>query len=132
MGGPLIIVTLSVPASPPDVRPADYCDALRSGFAARCEAGLRPAGGILDNRVGLCPWCGLCPFALKAKGRTRGIAPNFLMDLTGRAWPCLTSGGEAGAVRPKFLTYLIPSLLTRAQCCCPTCCIRQQPDWSKK
>ena len=32
--------------------------AFRSGFAARCEAGLRPAAGFLNRMWGLCPGSG--------------------------------------------------------------------------
>jgi len=49
----------------------------RSGFAARCEAGLCPAVAIL-RRFGLCPWFGLCPKWLKGEARTRGIAQRYL------------------------------------------------------
>src|SRR5215203_2491509 len=33
---------------------------LSCGYAAGCEAGLRPAG-LEKKRLGLCPWFGLCP-----------------------------------------------------------------------
>src|SRR6185369_8899778 len=44
-----------------------------SGFAARCEAGLCPAGNLLFNG-GLCPRFGLGPLKAWAIGRAGGIA----------------------------------------------------------
>ena len=42
--------------------PVDYL--ARCGFAARCEAGLSPAGGDKEAR-GLSPRFGLCPYLLR-------------------------------------------------------------------
>jgi len=47
---------------------------MHAGFAAGCEAGLRPAVSIL-NWLGLCPWSGLGP-QRSGKARTRGTAQS--------------------------------------------------------
>jgi len=47
---------------------------MHAGFAAGCEAGLRPAVSIL-NWLGLCPWFGLGPQP-SGKARTRGTAQS--------------------------------------------------------
>ena len=61
---------------------------LRRGFAASCDAGLGPAGRAL-------------PLKFQAKGRTGGTAPKIFLKPAGKAEPCLTSGGEAGASKDK-------------------------------
>ena len=55
--------------------------------------GLRPAVRV-DKDKGLSPWFELCSDHLWAKGRTGGIA-RLVNIGTGRAKPCLTSGGIA-------------------------------------
>src|ERR1041385_9466425 len=43
-----------------------HSEAARSGFAARCEAGLGPAGNATGNLLGLCPRLGLWPLLIWA------------------------------------------------------------------
>src|ERR1051325_6541084 len=73
---------------------------IRAGFAARCEAGLRPAGGI-KKEFGLRPRFGLCPQGQRPKW---GHSPNYILKPDGREEPCLTSGGEAGANDARTLS----------------------------
>src|SRR6185369_9491278 len=49
---------------------------LAAGFAARCEAGLRPAGQPLFKDRAM-PAVRAWPPSFRAEGRTRGIAPDF-------------------------------------------------------
>jgi hypothetical protein len=63
---------------------------IRHGFAAGCEAGLRPAVNNIKGGAGM----GLA--------RTRGIAQNQNKPTYGEAEPRLTSGGEAGVDEVKF------------------------------
>ena len=67
-----------------------------SGFAPGCEAGLRPAGDDKEG-FGAAPLVRPSAERCRGKARTRGIAPLSLLFDSGRAQPCLTSGGRAAA-----------------------------------
>src|ERR1043165_7274026 len=95
-------LTPLAPASPPDEKCLKNPDAARSGFAARCEAGLCPAGSkFLYLSLGCALGSGSALGRLGAKGRCERraiIASANDFCLTSRP-----SGGEAGVSGVRLL-----------------------------
>ena len=114
-------------------------DTRRRGFAARCEAGLCPAGRYMNISRGYAPgsgsaltptstappvneivihlkWLTLKGLLRQMRARTGGTAPFNSFFPFGRAEPCLTSGGEAVARALNILTSLLSPRAAKPRC----------------
>src|ERR1041385_8235128 len=75
------------------LRRLETSGALAPASPPRCEAGLCPAGDPQTYSLGLCPWSGLCPYSPRARGRTGGLSPIFLVRLPAGQSPASHRGG---------------------------------------